>query len=95
MYINASYVANTTSQKRMVGDMTKPDWLIEAEKKKNQPVRGYTYCKDCKHFNGKYIRETKHKGKERCAVWECAIHPGCYNTRYSIRCEDWESADII
>lgn len=70
--------------------MPKPQWLKdidnEVEKPKFEPRR----CGDCQHFNGKPIKEVKHKNKERCMLWECAIHPGCLNTKYSVRCSDWK-----
>lgn len=45
-------------------------------------------CCDCKHY-GKPLRWTKHNGKEKVTVHECEIHPGCYNTMYSAKCEDF------
>lgn len=75
--------------------MPKPKWLTDkengVEKIKYEPLR----CIDCKHFDGKPIKDIKYKGKEKVMLWECAIHPGCYNTKYSVRCRDWERDDII
>lgn len=40
----------------------------------------------CKHF-GPVVKMVKYKGKEWTELHECAIHPGCFNTKYSIICE--------
>lgn len=45
-------------------------------------------CCDCKHY-GRPVKKTKHLGKEKVMVHECDIHPGCYNTMYSIVCDDF------
>lgn len=66
--------------------MTKPQWLIDQEKKKQAPEP--RKCCDCIYY-GKIVGTTKHKGKERCNVHECDIHPKCFNTRFSICCDDW------
>lgn len=64
--------------------MPKPDWLKESERNSD---RSFPMCKDCAHF-GRPVKETRHKGKDRCYLHECDIHPGCLNTMYSIGCED-------
>lgn len=74
--------------------MPKPQWLSDidngVEKPKYEPKR----CGDCQHFTGKAIREVRWKNKEKCMLWECAIHSGCYNTKHSVRCEDFKDAII-
>lgn len=65
--------------------MLKPDWLKEREKKRNAPAP--VTCETCIYF-GRFVKWTKHKGKEHCEVRECDIHPKCLNTKYSIRCSD-------
>ena len=75
--------------------MSKPKWLKDIENGVEKPKYIYKTCSECKHFNGKPINEIKYKGKEKCMLWECAIHHGCYNTRHSVRCSDWVSDDII
>lgn len=69
--------------------MTKPDWLVENEKKKRQPK--LKMCKDCTHF-GEVVKFNKVKigGKiEKLAIRECDIHSGCMNSRLSYACKDW------
>lgn len=66
----------------------KPDWLIKQESKKFLASDGPVTCETCDHF-GKPVKMTKHKGEKWCEVHECAIHPGCYNTRFSLSCSDW------
>lgn len=75
--------------------MSKPKWLKDIDNGVERLKVEHKTCKDCEHFNGKFMREIKYKGKERCALWECAIHPKCYNTKHSIRCSDWKDAGII
>lgn len=66
--------------------MPKPDWLIENEKKKRRFIK---YCEHCRYF-GDIVKQTKHNRKEVVDVHECAIHHGCFNTKYSVGCSDWE-----
>lgn len=68
--------------------MTKPEWLKEQERKKNLPLHEPKKCVDCIYF-GKFVKMTKHRGKTKCEVHECEIHPGCFNTMFSICCSDW------
>ena len=67
----------------------KPAWLTEAEWEKYRIRREHSLCIDCA-YRGKPFKVTWHKGKEKTAVFECALHPGCYNTKYSISCGDWK-----
>lgn len=71
--------------------LTKPEWLKEVERKKNSIAQEPNKCIDCLYF-GRYVKDTKHRGKDRCAVHECDIHPGCFNTEFSICCSDWTKA---
>jgi hypothetical protein len=66
--------------------MPKPGWLIEAEERKR--VEEKDTCLTCEHI-GRFIRRTRRANGERLDVFECAIHPGCYNTIRSIKCEDY------
>lgn len=68
--------------------MPKPKWLVDAEKKKQQVHREPNHCLDCQHI-GEVVKFTKYRNKERTEVYECAIHPGCFNTKYSICCDDF------
>lgn len=52
-------------------------------------------CCDCRYFTGKYVTHTVHKGKDKCEVWECAIHPGCNNTRFSLACSDYTGYSMV
>ena len=65
--------------------MTKPQWLIDNERKRNAPEPDM--CHTCIYY-GKIVGTTKHRGKTRCDVHECDIHPGCFNTQFSICCAD-------
>lgn len=71
--------------------MSKPEWLVEQEKKKHVKAYEPRLCVDCIYF-GKFVKFTKHKGKEKCEVHECDIHPGCFNTKFSVCCGDWTKA---
>lgn len=68
--------------------MAKPDWLVEAEETKKRELN-LTLCETCKYY-GKPLKKTKHRGKETVIVYACEKHPGCMNTKYSIRCSDYE-----
>lgn len=70
--------------------MTKPEWLIQHEKEKAAMAKA-NHCFDCIH-KGEFHHWTKHCGKGRYAVHECAIHPGCMNTEFSIGCDDFKKA---
>lgn len=68
--------------------MSKPQWLID--KKEHKPSRILIpRCIDCLHI-GTPLRYVKHKDKTRVVLFECAKHPGCYNTQFSLACDDWE-----
>lgn len=67
--------------------MSKPQWLKDQEGYK--PPKKEYHCYECVNYCGQRIGETKHKGVEKVEVWECKIHPGCFNTKYSIRCNDF------
>lgn len=66
----------------------KPRWLIDkemhAERKTNDPDK----CWDCVYL-GRPHHWARHMGKEPTEAFECAIHQGCFNTKYSICCEDF------
>ena len=70
--------------------MAKPDWLIEAEKKKNRPEP--ITCETCVYFYGKFSGYTKYKDKKNCEIWECELHDCCMNTKFSVRCTDYMQA---
>lgn len=73
--------------------MTKPQWLIDKENHKLEIHRDPDMCCDCLYF-GAFVKKTKHKGKDWCEVHECDIHPGCFNTEYSICCDDFTNATV-
>lgn len=68
--------------------MPKPKWLKENQEKSRVEEQARK-CMDCLHF-GRPVKETRHRGKERCMIHECDIHPGCMNTRFSLACSDWK-----
>lgn len=68
--------------------MAKPAWLKENQERLKIEDAAMK-CMDCKHF-GKPVKQTRHRGKERCMVHECDIHPGCMNTRFSLACGDFD-----
>ena len=35
------------------------------------------------------VKMTKHRNKEWTEVFECIEHPGCFNTKFSICCDDF------
>lgn len=69
--------------------MPKPDWLVEAEKKINRLKKAEPVCCDSCIYFGRFIKMTKHRNDEWTEVHECDIHENCFNTKFSIRCDDW------
>lgn len=65
--------------------MAKPQWL-----KNKEQINGRIgkLCKTCTHY-GKMVDQAKYKNKEWVEIHECAIHPKCFNSEYSIQCEDY------
>lgn len=78
----------------LVIDMPKPSWLVEMERKKAHPKKESPLCKDCLYF-GKPIKMVKHKGEEWVETHECQIHEGCFNTKFSICCNDWTPRELV
>lgn len=72
--------------------MPKPDWLVEAEGRVNW-VKCAT-CWDCIYL-GMPVKMTKHRNKSWTEVFECDIHPGCFNTKYSICCDDFTIRELV
>lgn len=69
--------------------MTKPDWLIEAERKKNTIKYKPRTCGECAYF-GKPIRMVNvldQPGKHM--LRECDVQPGMFNTRFAFACTRW------
>lgn len=73
--------------------VAKPDWLIEAEKKKNNKIKFVPRtCGQCEYW-GEPVRMVKVLGQTGKHVQrECAIHPGCFNTRFAYSCDDWSKS---
>lgn len=67
--------------------MAKPSWLKENEEWERRLIK-LKRCHECSHY-GPHVRTSKHKGKESTSVHECALHPGCFNTKYSFACKDF------
>lgn len=63
---------------------------IEEAKRERKIIDKAQKCMMCKHY-GPFKKYTRHKndGPKDVDVHECAIHPGCMNTMYSLACGDW------
>lgn len=66
--------------------MPKPPWLVEAENDRSFVKFGT--CEECLYL-GMPVKMTKHRNKEWTEVFECIEHPGCFNTKFSICCDDF------
>lgn len=71
--------------------MAKPQWLKDIEQDVQRPQREYDTCFECKS-RGMPVKMTRHKDKEWTEVFACAKHPNCFNTKYSICCDDFARA---
>lgn len=69
--------------------MAKPKWLVEAEKKKQSIKFKPKTCGECKYL-GKPVKIITVKGIGKTELYECAIHPGCFNNVHSMICDDWK-----
>lgn len=67
--------------------MSKPQWLIDKEMQAQRIDVEPDHCDECIYY-GRFVKMTKHRGREYTEVHECDIHPGCLNTKYSICCDD-------
>lgn len=74
--------------------MSKPQWLKDREANVQRVVKEPDLCVGCIYY-GPLVKFSKHKGKERIAVHACDIHPGCENTEYSIRCDDFMAEQLV
>ena len=74
--------------------MSKPQWLKDRESQAKRITVEPDYCRDCIYF-GKFVKRTRHKGKELVDVHECDINPGCLNTKYSICCDDFMREQLV
>ena len=74
--------------------MSKPDWLIEAERKRNCRRPDPDTCITCIYL-GRPYKLVKHKGIEWTELYECDIHPGCFNTKFSICCDDYTCGQLL
>lgn len=72
--------------------MTKPQWLIDAENRKYIPEP--RKCCNCIYY-GKPMKETKYRDKERVMLYQCDLHPGTFNTKYSVCCIDYNESSIM
>lgn len=73
--------------------MPKPQWLNDIEQRKH--IAPKPTCELCVNFMGRFVGHTKHKSKEKCDIYECLIHPGCYNTKFSIVCNDFDRGSMV
>lgn len=74
--------------------MPKPDWLVEVEQNRNRITVDPDTCSDCVYL-GQPIKLTKHKDRVWTEVFECDIHPGCFNTKFSICCDDFTPEYLV
>lgn len=74
--------------------MSKPGWLKDKEAAVEHLERKEVLCRGCAYF-GPIVDWTRHLGKERTEVHECDVHPKCFNTIYSVCCEDWTPAELL
>lgn len=47
------------------------------------------HCWMCEHF-GEPHHTARHRGQRFEVNYECVIHPGVYNTRFSLSCTDFK-----
>ena len=68
--------------------MPKPDWLVDAEKKREASIIEPPMCRDCISYGVNPVKNIRYRGKQKTMMYECAIHQGCMCTEFSIGCED-------
>lgn len=66
----------------------KPKWLIDRERQVKRITVDPDLCGDCAN-RGLHVKFTKYKGSEWTEMFECSAHPKCFNTKYSLCCEDF------
>lgn len=71
--------------------MPKPQWLIDKEQGVQRIRTEPNTCGKCKYF-GRHIKMIRYKGASWEGLHECDVHPGCFNTKFSICCDDWKSS---
>lgn len=74
--------------------MPKPQWLKDKESGLEKIERVHKKCFDCA-YRGKPFKMTTRYDKHRTEVFECDIHSGCFNTRFSICCDDWTPIQLL
>lgn len=68
--------------------MPKPRWLREREAGAKRMSREPDMCFECAMY-GHFVKMTRHRGGKPVEVHACLIHPHCFNTKYSICCDDF------
>lgn len=69
--------------------MSKPKWL-ESNERKRMFEDNVRRCRDCANL-GTPVRKTKGNRAGSKMVYECDVHPGCYNTPDAYACSEWTS----
>jgi len=69
----------------------KPKYIEDSERDKRIYEKA-DKCLLCIHF-GTPHHKTRRRTGERVDAFECSLHAGCFNTVYSIACEDWTPRD--
>lgn len=69
--------------------MTKPEWLVEAEKNKNTIKPALLKCSTCA-FYGPVVKFAKCYDRKRRGFHACEIHKGCMNTELAYACSDYK-----
>ncbi len=68
--------------------MGKPAWLEENERRRKFEDIARR-CRDCRNL-GTPVRKTNGNRAGSKIVYECDIHPGCYNTADAYACAEWD-----
>lgn len=74
--------------------MPKPEWLQDIQHQVHRIKRDPDCCDECIYF-GSFVKYSRHHGSEVVEVRECDIHPGCFNTKYSICCDDFTREELV
>lgn len=74
--------------------MSKPQWLKDRESGAKRETAEPDFCVSCAYY-GPAVKNVRHKNKEWVELHECDIHPKCYNTKYSICCDDFDPVQLV
>lgn len=74
--------------------MPKPQWLIDKEQHAERQLPDPDRCCDCLYY-GPTVKFTKHRSGENVDVHLCDIHVNCFNTKFSICCDDFIREELV